>query len=147
MIRQANKYDIDNIIKMLIHYRDSDTYNVVTNAKPNDYIKILLSQIIAGLGFILIAEKEKPLGMIVAMKIPNIWNPEIFELHELAYWVEPEARGGTLGYRLLKEYCNEAQKLKDQNLINFFSITKMIDSPNIKYEKFGFNKFQEMWIS
>ena len=146
MIRQANKYDIDNIIEMLKNYRDADTSGLVNKANDREYIVSILSQIIAGLGVILIAEKEKPVGLLIAIINLNIWNPDTVELHELAYWVEPEARNGTIGYRLLKAYCDYGDQLKQEGRINFYTISKMIESPDIKYHKFGFNKLEETWI-
>lgn len=147
MIRQANKYDINNIIEMLKNYRDADTLQTVKNASDRDYIVSLLSHIIAGMGIILIAEKEKPLGLLIAIINPSIWNPYANELHELAYWVEPEARGGTLGYRLLKAYCDYGNQLKNEGRIDYYTISKMVESPDIKYQKFGFKKIEETWIA
>lgn len=148
MIRQANIYDIDNIIEMLKHYRDADPVKTIKNANNREYIVNMLTQLIAGIGVVFLAEKDnKIIGFLMAGIIPNFWNPESAELHELAYWVEPEHRGGTAGYRLLKIYCDYGQKLKDEKRIDLFTVSKMINSPDIKYQKFGFEKIEEMWIN
>lgn len=147
MIRQANKFDIDNIIEILKHYRDADPLQTIKNANDREYIVQLLTNIISGMGFILLAEKDNKIaGMVMAAVIPNIWNPHANELHELVYWVEPEFRGGTIGYRLLKQYIEIGEKFKEEKRIEFFTISKMVNSPDIKYNKFGFNKLEETWI-
>lgn len=131
---------------MLKHFRDADTFGIVKNNNNRAYIIAVLSEILAGKGVILIAEKEKPVGMLIAMIVDSFWNPNIKELHELAFWVEPEYRGGTHGFRLLKAYVDFGLQLKEQKRIDCFYVTKMVDSPDIKYNKFGFKKLEENWV-
>ena len=146
MIRQATKYDIENIIEMLKHFRDADKFGIVKQNNNRDYIVAVLSEILAGKGIIFIAEKEKPVGMLIAMIMESFWNPLNKELHELAFWVEPEYRGGTHGFRLLKAYEQYGLELKQQKRIDCFYVTKMVDSPDLKYNKFGFEKLEENWV-
>jgi hypothetical protein len=47
---------------------------------------------------------------------------------------------------LLKAYVDYGKELKAQGRIQIFSIGKMVSSPDIKYDKFGFNKLDEIWI-
>jgi N-acetylglutamate synthase-like GNAT family acetyltransferase len=146
LIRQATKYDIENIIEMLKHFRDADKFGIVKQNNNRDYIVAVLSEILAGKGVIFIAEKEKPVGMLIAMIMESFWNPLNKELHELAFWVEPEYRGGTHGFRLLKAYEQYGLELKQQKRIDCFYVTKMVDSPDLKYNKFGFEKLEENWV-
>jgi GNAT superfamily N-acetyltransferase len=64
----------------------------------------------------------------------------------LAWYVKPEYRNTTIGYRLLKAYVEYGKQLKAQNRIKMFTITKMVTSPDIKYGKFGFTKLDENWV-
>ena len=146
MIRQATKYDIDIIIEMLKHFRDADIFGIVKENNNKEYIVAVLSEILSGKGAIFIAEKDQPIGMLIGLILPSFWNPQILELHELAFWIEPEHRGGTHGFRLLKAYIDYANELKKNGRINNFYVTKMVDSPDIKYQKFGFKKLEENWI-
>jgi RimJ/RimL family protein N-acetyltransferase len=98
------------------------------------------------MGVILIAEDAEPQGMIIALNTFNLWNPKVKELNELAYWVEPKYRGTTIGYRLLKSYIDYAELKKAQGDIRNYTISKMFNSPDLKYHKFGFNKLEEKWI-
>jgi len=36
--------------------------------------------------------------------------------------------------------------MKDENRISAFFISKMTNSPDLKYQKFGFTKLEEFWV-
>lgn len=147
MIRKANKFDVNEIIKMLIHYREHSTLNALRFANDREYIEQMLSNIFAGSGFILVSEKDGILiGMLIAAKFPNIWNPQVIQCSEIAYWVEPEYRGGSSAYRLLTAYVTECQELKNTKQIDFYTVSKMVNSPDLKYDRFGFEKLEETWV-
>ena len=146
MIRQATKYDIDKIIEMLKNYRDASDLDHIKEANDRDYVVGLLSNVLVGMGVVFIAEDTEPQGMLIAINIANIWNPKVKELNELAYWVEPKYRGGTVGYRLIKSYIDYAELKKAQGAIQKYTISKMFNSPDLKYHKFGFSKLEEKWI-
>jgi len=147
MIRQANKFDIPAIIEMLKNYRNQAPINVLKYADNEEYITGLLSEIIAGSGFVFVAEKDSvAVGMLIAAKIPNIWNPVAIQCSEVAYWVEPEHRGGTAAYRLIMAYVSECEELMRRGSIQMFTVSKMANSPDLKYNKFGFRKLEETWV-
>jgi GNAT superfamily N-acetyltransferase len=116
------------------HYKHLD--NVV-------YWNKLLDNIIAGQGVVFL---EQGKGLLMAIITHTAWCDRTFQMYELAWYVKPEYRNTTIGYRLLKKYIDYGKQLKEQGRIKFFSIAKMISSPNIKYDKFGFNKLDETWI-
>ena len=84
-------------------------------------------------------------GMLVALKSPNLWDRDVVVMNELAYWVEPESRGSMGGYRLIKSYQQYCEQLKANNEIQAYTISKMSTSPDLKYDRFGFEKIEEMW--
>ena len=145
-MRLANKFDIPQIIEMLKEYRSAAPIEILNQANDKQYVEQLLSNLIAGSGFIVVAEKNNILvGMLIAAIFPNIWNPKITQCSEIAYWVKPEYRGGTAGYRLIKEYIKECDKLFKTGRIQISTISKMVNSPDLKYNKFGFSKLEETW--
>lgn len=147
MIRKANKFDVIQIIEMLKEYRDAAPIDILKQANDQNYIEQFLFDLIAGSGFILVAEKEnKLIGMLIAAIIPNIWNPKVNQCSEIAYWVDPDFRGGTAAYRLIKSYVDECEKLFASNRIQMITISKMVNSPDLKYQKFGFEKLEETWV-
>jgi hypothetical protein len=63
------------------------------------------------------------------------------------YWVEPEHRNTTAGYRLLKEYNKQAEKLVEEGKIKLFTMTKMVNSPDLDFSRFGYKKTEEVWVA
>lgn len=147
MIRQANKFDLPEIIRLLKNYRRNAPLEILKAANNEEYITKLLTEIIAGAGFIFLAEKDGVcIGMLIAAKIPNVWNPQAMQCSEIAYWVEPEHRGGTSAYRLIAAYIKECERLIKQGAIQLFTVSKMVNSPDLKFYKFGFQKLEETWV-
>lgn len=147
MIRQADRWDIPNIIELLKNYRTATPWDRLSQCDNENYIIQILTHILTGAGVIFVSEKEKSLlGILIAVKNINMWDPTIVQLDEIAYWVEPEHRGGTVGYRLIKQYVDYAQELKDAGQIEAYTISKMVNSPDLKYNKFGFEKLEEKWM-
>lgn len=146
-IRNANKFDLPYILDMLRDFRNATPIDMMRDCDNEEYINKLYHHIILGGGIALIVEDEKPYGMIIGVKDHNIWDPEIKVLRELVYWVDPAYRGTTAGYRLLKEYNKQAQKLVDDNKIKLFTMTKMVNSPDLDFGRFGYKKTEEVWVA
>jgi len=146
-IRTANKFDLPHIITMLKHFREQTPVDIMKNCDNEEYINKLYHHIILGGGIAIIAETDKPIGMIIGVKDQNIWDPELRILRELVYWVEPEHRNTTAGYRLLKEYNKQATELVEQGKIKLYTMTKMVNSPDIDFARFGYTKTEEVWVA
>lgn len=143
MIRQATKYDKKQIIDMLYNFANESKVTYCHNYSNWDYINGLIDSILAGQGIIYIKDN---VGLIMGLIVPTIWCNKTLALHELAWYVKPEYRNTTTGYRLLKAYVEYGKQLKAQDRIKMFTITKMVTSPDIKYGKFGFTKLDENWV-
>ena len=147
MIRQANKFDMDAIVRMLKAYRDKAPTQFLRDSNNQEHIEKLLTNILAGAGFILVVEKDEAIiGMVIAAQHPNIWNPDITQISEIAFWIDEEHRGGKAAHRLLHAYIQQCEEWKQENRIHFFSLSKMQNSPDLSYDKFGFEKLEETWI-
>ena len=147
MIRKANKYDIPAVLDMLRQYRNETPLDFLRDANDAEYITQMLNELIAGRGVVLLAEIDKQtVGMMIAAVMPSIWSPKHFVLTEFAYWVDLEHRGSTAGYRLLRAYLDEAIALKDDGRICNAFISKMVNSPDLKFSRFGFSKLEEFWV-
>ena len=143
MIRTATKYDKTQIIEMMQLFRAESHIEQYKDLDNVEYWNQLLDNILAGQGIIYI---EDNVGLIMGLIVPTIWCNKTLALHELAWYVKPEYRNTTTGYRLLKAYVEYGKQLKAQNRIKMFTITKMVTSPDIKYGKFGFAKLDENWV-
>ena len=84
--------------------------------------------------------------MIIGVKDQNVWDPNLKVLRELVYWVEPQYRGSSAGYKLLLQDNKLAQELIDENKISMYTMTKMVNSPDLDFTKFGYKKAEEVWV-
>lgn len=143
MIRQANKYDKTAIIEMMKLFREEADFPELQEIDNEPYWNELLDRILAGQGVVFIDDEK---GLLMALITPTIWCNKTFAMHELAWYVKPEERNTTIGYRLFITYLNYAKKLKEEGRIKYFTMSKLDVSPNLKYEKYGFRKKDENWI-
>lgn len=128
---------------MMKLFRDEADFSEVKDVDNEPYWNQLLDTIFAGQGVVFLEENK---GLIMALITPTIWCNKTLVMHELAWYVKPEERNTTVGYRLFVNYLNYAKKLKEEGRIKFFTMTKLDTSPNLKYEKYGFRKKDENWI-
>lgn len=143
MIRQATKYDKIQIIEMMQLFRAESHIEQYRDLDNIEYWNRLLDSILAGQGIIYI---EDGIGLIMGIVMPTIWCDKTLVLNELAWYVKPEHRNTTVGYRLLKAYVEYGKQLKAQDRIKMFTIAKMVTSPDLKYGRFGFSKLDEIWV-
>jgi hypothetical protein len=143
MIRQATKYDKTQIIEMMQLFRVESHIQQYKDLDNVEYWNRLLDNIFAGQGIVYI---EDGIGLIMGVVMPTIWCDKTLVLNELAWYVKPEHRNTTVGYRLLKEYVDYGKQLKQSGRIKMFTIAKMVTSPDLKYGRFGFSKLDEIWI-
>ena len=145
-IIEANKFHASIIVEMLKEYRNETPLELFESINDEAYINKLLAHIFAGRGLILLAYKnETPVGMLASFIDQSIWDPNLCVLKELAYWVKPEFRGTSAGYRLLSKYNEIAQSFLDSGRIKQWTISKMVNSPDLDYSKFGFRKIEETY--
>jgi hypothetical protein len=143
MIRQATRQDKAQIILMMKLFRRESNIQQYKDLDNEPYWNRLLDTILAGAGVVYI---EDGVGLIMALITPTVWCDKTLYMQELAWYVVPEKRNTSIGYRLLKKYVEYGNKLKAEGRICFFAIGKMVTSPDIKYQKFGFSKLDENWI-
>jgi GNAT superfamily N-acetyltransferase len=143
MIRQATKYDKTEIIEMMKQFRAEADFPELLKVDNEEHWNTMLDGIFAGQGVIFLEEGK---GLLMAIVLPTIWCNKTFAMHELAWYVRPEQRNTTIGFRLFSAYLVYARQLKEQGRIKYFTITKLDVSPNLKYEKYGFRKKDENWI-
>jgi hypothetical protein len=142
-MRIANKFDKQLIIDLMVEFKNESDIKELSDINNPEYWNRLLDTILVGAGIIFI---EPGKGLIMGIIAPSLWCDKTLQLCEMAWYVKPEFRNGSLGYRLLKKYVEYGNELKESGRIKFFTMTKMPTSPDIKYNKFGFTKLDENWI-
>ena len=142
MIREANKHDMPQLLQMMRDYSTQTPVPALQEAAAHDeaHVANLMMQMIAGRGFVLIDNESR--GFIAALITKNIWCPEVYELHELAWWVKPEHRNGTVGGRLWKEFDRLATDLIDDGRIDVAVTAVMANNSWIDYTKRGYAPMQ-----
>ena len=143
MIFKASKYDKAIINDLMLQYKHEAKIDQFKDVGESQYWHQLLDQIIAGRGVIFLAENH---GILIAMILPSIWSDKIMIMHEMAWYVTPERRGSSAGYRLMKAYLDYGNDLKQNGRIKGFTMSKMPSSPDLNYDRFGFKKLDENWI-
>lgn len=143
MIRHANKHDKTEIIAMMKEFRAQADFPELCGEDNEPHWNGLLDNIFAGQGVIFYEQNK---GLLMAVVLPTIWDNNIKAMHELAWYVRPNERNTTVGYRLFVSYIEYAKKIKSEGRINYFTITKLDTSPDLNYARFGFRKKDENWI-
>ena len=144
MIRLANKFDLPILIEMLWNYHDSGSIKGLDVENETTATKIL-SIILAGGGIALVSEKNnKPMGMLLAICTPFLWDNTKLVMNEIAYWVEIEHRGSSAGYRLLKKYTEMCDEMRDNGRIVNYTVSQM-EGQQLDYSRFGYKPIEHTW--
>jgi hypothetical protein len=138
LIRQANKYDIDKIVELLKDFAiKTDTQ---LKGSPLDwsktYVMQLITDIMAGQGFILIDDKQT--GILVAYKSHCFWNNKSIQLQEVML----HGYNKFVITRLIKEYTKIAKELLIKKEINQATISSYDD---LKFERYGMKLIEYHW--
>jgi hypothetical protein len=145
MVRLANRWDRDNLVNMFCRYRSSSKIQQIVNSTNTAAAERIIEQIIIGHGIALISEiKEQPTGMLIALRHPLVWDPDLVILSEIAWWVDQEYRGSRSGLLLLKEYQRLAEQEISQGKIINYTISEMVDNP-IDYSRWGLKPRETIW--
>ena len=146
MIRIAKPADTENILVMMRHYRELSLITEHKNSDENT-TKTVINNVLLGMGIIFLAENSAgTVGMLMAIRNPNIWDNRIIAMNELIYWVEPEHRKERLGMDLLKTYIDYCNDLIEKKKIHYFTLSQRGNAPDMGYERFGFIKLEETFI-
>lgn len=143
MIYRATKYHKTIIFDLMKQFADESPVSYCHAYSDMEYGNRLLDNIFAGQGAIFLADDY---GILMSVVLPCIWSDKILGLHELAWYVKPEKRGGSAGYKLLKQYQEYAELIKTSGRIKYYTMSRLVTSPDIDYSRFGFKKQDELWI-
>lgn len=146
MIRNATRYDIPILTEMVRQYAKEFPSKLAQQDEwfNEQYIHQVLMTMIVGRGFVLIDSDER--GFLAAVITPNIWFPKLQELAELAWWVKPEYRHGTIGGKLWLAFDKKAEEMKRSGRIQYIKTSLTVGSPAIDYEKRGYKKLETAYL-
>lgn len=138
MIRLATRYDIPRLLEIVEAYAYENPIQILGQKDKHNskHVEELLFSIIKGKGFIYIDKHMH--GAIIGIKQNNIWCPNVKELHELLWWIEPEYRNGSIGGRLWKAYDETAKEMLSRGDIDCVFTSISSSGPFIDYTKRGY---------
>lgn len=138
MIRFANKFDFSIMYEILEHFCKTHRFEILKDeAKWNkDYVFKQLSMILAGAGFILIAENGS--GFLVAMKAPCFFIEDAFSLHEIIW----HAKNDKTSLKLFKKFIEIGNEMKKTGEIKEAHFSCFTDSD---FSRYGATKLQNTW--
>jgi hypothetical protein len=141
MIRYANKFDIDKICDLIRNFGLLHKYefNFLQCDQEMSKQKVVsqLSNILAGTGFILIAEDFS--GVLCAVKTPSLWIENSFILQETMW----HGLNKKTTLRLLKKYLEIGEEMKSNGIVQdvYFSSYE-----NINYTKLKVKRLSYHWV-
>lgn len=98
-------------------------------------------------GFIWIAyDNDKPVGMLMSVIEPSMWNPQIRQYRELVWFVKKEVRKSLVGGRLFKKFIDKADELLASQQIHQCFTTRMSTTDSIGLERRGFCLAEHVYL-
>lgn len=147
MIRHADLKDFDRVMDLMVNFANHAPVDSYHDPEYNYRgVQHFLAQV-KNTGCIIVGEADGEIqGMLIAQIMTDPWLPHIRTMKEMAWWVEPEYRNTTLGYRLLMEYVKFGKQLKDAGIIDNFVLTNMVTSPEFNLEKRGWRPIETNYV-
>lgn len=141
MIRECNTMlAARDAISLLQEFLQETSYKQSAQASKNiEHLGKIVFTVMNN-GYIWIAyDQDQPVGLLMAIKEPNMWFPQFRELRELVWFVKAQHRKGSVGGRLFKTFCDCADQLMEQNQIDGYFTTRMTTTDSINMERRGFH--------
>jgi hypothetical protein len=148
MIKQATTFiDLQDAIALLQRFLKDTAYEQGKTASTNREHLGRLCHTIQNAGYIWLAYiDDQAVGILAAVKEPNMWSPKHQQLRELVWYVLPEYREQTVGGRLFLTYCNEGDSLIRAGVIDGYFTTRMATTNNIDLERRGFKLKESTYL-
>jgi hypothetical protein len=148
MIKQAHTLmDARHIITLMQRFLTDTSYSQADDARGDIEHLGKLAFTFMQNGYVWLAfDKEQPVGLLVAIKEPNLWNPKHAQLRELIWYVIPEKRNSTTAGRLFKQYCLKGDELKSQGKITAYFTSMMTSTNSCDLERRGFRCTERTYI-
>lgn len=99
-----------------------------------------------GASFIARDQKNHAVGMILSIRVQDLWIPDIIRLHEIGWYVRNKIENVRVGARLFQRYQESAENMIKQGKITGFTMSKIPISGNIDLEKRGFKYIQATYL-
>ncbi len=147
MIRLATRFDFPSICRLLEDYFKEGTYgqHIDYGFDRDRAAKILFT--VTHQGYIWLYEVDNQVvGVLAAVREPNIWFPQKISMREMFWYVKPEYRHRVGAAKLFVAYERQAQELLNNNSIDGYFMTEMSTTSNLNLESRGFRLAERLYI-
>ena len=146
MITLATRQDIPAIVEVLIEFMRETAYAEHTQEPNRAYLQRLVFNVIYA-GYIwLWQEQEEIVGLLAAVKEPNVWMPNRTQLRELVWYVKPDHRGRATGGKLFVEFSKTGDALLREGKVHGVATTRMTTTADYNLERRGFRLTELMYV-
>lgn len=148
MIRNLERSDFRQVFELLTEFAGETGLTNLSREENYDYDhiqRILLRCLSGGINYVAV-DSGRIVGFIMSIRLPDIWTPRTIYLRELAWFVNEEYRGTSIGARLFHQYKKSAEIIMNQGEIAGFTVSKMANSPDFNYEKRGFKFIESTYM-
>lgn len=148
MIRHADLKDFGRVIELMTNFANAAPIDALHQP---DYSVRRLEHLLARFksnGCVIVAEDKEGViqGVLIGVVFEDLWLPYVKTLKEVAWWVEPEYRNTSMGYRLLMEYVKFGNDLINRLVVSNFTLTNMSISPDFDLEKRGWRPIETNYV-
>ena len=147
MIRLATHDDTYLVTRLLKQFLSETSYDLAEQAGNDLEHLCKLTWLTLQHGYIWLAfDRDQPVGLLMAIREPNMWLPKAHELREIVWFVVAEYRQHSLGGKLFLNYCKKGEELLKTGAIKGYFTTRMTTTDTIDYERRGFRKTEETFL-
>ena len=146
MIRSATRSDLNTVTLLLVEFLSSTSYNKHTEEFEGEHIRRLAySLLYSGYTWLYYAD-DTPVGLLIAVREPNIWIPKKTSLRELVWYVREEFRGTVGAGKLFVEFCRTGDRLLNSGEIQGYFTTRMTTTTDYDLERRGFRLTEKLYL-
>jgi hypothetical protein len=147
MIRQIKSTeDIHKAIVLLKQFVKETVYRDHEEYVNEMHLGKMIHMIMNGHYAWLAESNDQAVGILLAVKEPNMWAPGQKQMRELVWYVLPEYRSGSVAGRLFLEYCRVADELLKTGDIQGYFTSVMTSTTDINFESRGFKKMEQIYL-
>lgn len=141
-IRAATIEDRERIVEMASRFIEQTPYGQILGAPNRGLLAFIVEKTVQELGVILLGEVD---GQVVGMlAIAALAHPFTGELYgdELCWWVEPEQRRSTVGYKLL---CAGEDWARLKGCVVLKMVSPVGSDVGTHYERLGYSQVETVY--
>ena len=148
-IREATKFDLPKVIDLINDFYNEIELDLKSYGELNlEYVNKLYHHIVLGGGVAIVAEHGDTLvGIILAIKNPNVFYPDKIVMNELLIYVNPSHRKSSACYKMLLKYKEIGEQLIKDEKITTFTVTKTEQLDQIKLDPVPTSTENGFWVA